>query len=104
MSAKSQGEEEERQSNSQQGFKRPLSQDSSGSVSSNSDQSRSPLPLPPSKRRKTRGSSSSGDVSVDTPCSFSVHAILIWFYISLIPRPSYCPVFDHLQYAKTEGN
>ena len=22
---------------------------------------------------------------------------------SLIPRPSHCPVFDHLQYAKTEG-
>ena len=61
MSAKSQGGEEKRQSNSQPGFKRPLSQDSSGSVSSNLDQSRSPLP--PSKRRKTRGSSSSGDVS-----------------------------------------
>ena len=21
----------------------------------------------------------------------------------LIPRPSHCPVFDHLQYTKTEG-
>ena len=23
--------------------------------------------------------------------------------VSLIPRPSHCPVFDRLQYAKTEG-
>ena len=36
--------------------------------------------------------------------SFSVYAILIWFCISLIPRPSHRPVFDRLHYAKTEGN
>ena len=68
MSTRSQGEEEETPSSSQPGFKRPLSQDSSSSVSSNSEQSRSPL-RPPPKRRKTRTSSSSGDVSTSEELS-----------------------------------
>ena len=28
---------------------------------------------------------------------------IVWGDNSLIPRPSHCPVFDHLQFAKTEG-
>ena len=28
---------------------------------------------------------------------------MVWGDNSLIPRPSHCPVFDHLQFAKTEG-
>ena len=28
---------------------------------------------------------------------------MVWGNNNLIPRPSHCPVFDHLQFAKTEG-
>ena len=51
-------------------------------------------------------STGGGPTSQHSQLSTVSHSVCYSYMFSdrLVPRPSYCPVFDRLQYAKTEGD